>query len=97
MSTSTDPKYASAPAMTVTVEVRGTGSKGVAVSPRSLTIEEGESETYTMVLTVEPSDDVTISISGAEGDVRINRSSLRFTTRNWNIPQAVKVTLVPRR
>ena len=86
-------KYEDVSEVIVTVLVRGTGSKGVAVSPRSLTIEEGESESYTMVLTAEPSDNVTISISGAEDDVRIDKSSLRFTPSNWNTPKAVKVTL----
>ena len=88
-----DSKYGAVSEVPVTVLVRGTGSKGVAVSPRSLTIEEGESESYTMVLTAEPSDNVTISISGAEDDVRIDKSSLRFTPSNWNTPKAVKVTL----
>ena len=96
VSSSTDPKYGAGnfQSVTVTVEVRGTGSKGVAVSPRTLTIEEGESESYTMVLTAEPTKNVKIAITGAEDDVRINTSSRTFSPSNWNTPQSVKVTIV---
>ena len=88
-----DPTYeSSVSAVDVAVEVKGIG-KGVAVSPRTLTIEEGESKSYTVILTAEPSDSVRVAISGAEDDVRVNRSSLSFSTSNWNTPQSVRVTV----
>ena len=82
----------SVPTVDVMVVVKGTG-KGVAVSPTTLTIEEGESKSYTVILTAEPSDSVRVAISGAEDDVRVNRSSLSFSTSNWNTPQSVRVTV----
>ena len=52
------------------VNIKGTGEAGVAVSPTSLSITEGKSASYTVVLSKEPTATVTIDISGASGNVR---------------------------
>ena len=70
---------------------------GVTVSPTSLTVDEGDTngDTYTVVLTSAPSDDVTVAIAGHSGtDVRVDPSSLTFTTGNWNQAKTVRVTAV---
>ena len=51
----------------VSVTITDDDTAGVTVSETSLTIEEGDSGTYTVVLDTEPSADVTVTISGHSG------------------------------
>ena len=60
-------------------------------SRSSLTIDEGSSDTYTVVLHTEPTDGVMIRIA-AGGDVTTQPTSLSFTASNWNMPQIVTVS-----
>ena len=65
----------------------------VAISPTSLTLAEGDSATYTVVLGSKPTGTVRVTISGTTGtDLRRSRSFLSFRTSNWNEPQTVTVT-----
>ena len=59
-------------------------------SRASLTIDEGESDTYTLALGTEPTAPVTISLS-TDGAVTTQPTSLRFTPSNWDMPQTVSV------
>ena len=70
----------------------GTPVEGPAVSlsAATLTIDEGGSGDYSVVLTTEPTAPVTITVSRS-GDVTTQPNSLRFTASNWNIPQQVTV------
>ena len=63
------------------------------MSPTSLTVTEGESESYTVVLTRRPSDSVTIKVSGAEDDVSVRPTTLSFRTSDWHTPKKVTVSL----
>ena len=68
---------------------------GINVNPTSglVTSESGGQATFTIVLTSQPSANVTIGLSSnntAEGTV--SPASLTFTTGNWNIPQIVTIT-----
>ncbi len=68
---------------------------GIAINPTSglVTSESGSQATFTMVLTSQPSANVTIGLSSsntAEGTV--NPASLTFTSGNWNIAQIVTIT-----
>ena len=67
--------------------------RGVAVTPISLTVPEGESGTYTVVLTSQPTGTVTVtpSVSGS-ADVTVAPSPLTFTTGDWSTAQTVTVT-----
>ena len=65
------------------------------VRPTSLTVRPGGQSTYTVALAAEPSDAVTVAISGHAGtDLTLDPSaaSLTFETSNWAIPQAVTVS-----
>ena len=76
-----------------TVSIIDDDSAGVSISESSLTIGEGRSDTYTVVLDTEPSADVTVTISGHSGtDVSLSNTELTFTTGNWDVPQTVTVT-----
>ncbi len=68
-----------------------TGTKGVTVSRATLRVSEGGGAVYTVVLDRRPSGNVTITVSGASGDVTVSPSSLTFTPANWDTPQTVTV------
>ncbi|WP_428098668.1 putative Ig domain-containing protein [Candidatus Rariloculus sp.] len=80
--------------------VTGTGvtivdanERGVTISPAELTVSEGDSAEYTVVLTSKPTGTVRVTISGTTGtDLRRSRTVLSFRTSNWNEPQTVTVT-----
>ena len=75
----------------VNVDVLSAESNGVAISPKKLTITEGESDSYTVVLTKAPEGTVTVRISGASDDVTVSPTRLSFSTGNWNREQTVRV------
>ena len=63
------------------------------LSRSRLEIAEGQSGSYTVRLATEPSDPVTVSISGHAGtDLTVDTTTLKFTPSNWNEPQTVRVT-----
>ena len=65
----------------------------VTISETSLEIEEGDSETYTVVLDTQPAGDVTVTLGGITGtDLSPDKTTLTFTDQDWNIPQTVTVT-----
>ena len=71
---------------------QGTG-RGVTVSPTGMTVSEGSSSSYTVVLDTEPTANVTVTISGtADTDLSLNKTSLTFTASNWETAQTVTVS-----
>ena len=83
--TDSKPFYAISPVFVIDV------SPGVTITPTSLTVTEGSTADYTVELSVLPTADVTINITGG-GDVTVNPSSLTFSTSTWNMAQTVTVT-----
>ena len=65
---------------------------GVVLGVAALGVEEGESASYTVILTSRPSGTVTItpSVMG-DMDVTVSPSSIRFDGDNWSLPQSVTV------
>ena len=61
---------------------------GVTISELTLTIVEGESADYTVVLDTQPTADVTITISGhSDTDITLSGATLprlTFTADNWD-------------
>ena len=74
---------------------------GVTVTPRELTVPEGGSATYSIVLEAQPLQSVTINVAtvaGGDGDVALSVSgststshSLIFTRSNWATAQTVTI------
>ncbi len=61
--------------------------------PASLSVDEGGSEDYTVVLESEPTSSVTVAVTVAAGsDLVASPPSLTFTQQNWSQPQTVTVT-----
>ena len=76
-----------------TLTINDDDTRGVTVSETSLDVAEGGSGTYSLVLTSQPTADVTItpSVSG-DPDVTVSPASLTFTASNWGDAQTVTVT-----
>ena len=80
------------------ISVRGTldtNPPGVSVSKTTLTITEEDSngDSYTVVLDSEPTASVTVTVAGHSGtDVTPSPVTLTFATTNWETPQTVTVT-----
>ena len=70
-------------------------TEGATPSTTSLSVPEGGSASYTVVLDTTPSHAVTIAVakqSGGDSDLTVSPASLSFGATNWNSPQAVTVT-----
>ena len=76
-----------------TVTITDDDTAGVSVSDASLTIVEGSSGTYTIVLDSEPTATVTVTINDPTDntDVTADLASLTFSSTDWNVPQTVTV------
>ena len=91
-------EYAGVTADSVTVNITDNDTADVTISKTALTIEEGASDTYTVVLDTEPTADVTVSIAGhADTDITLSGDTLAddtltFTSDNWDTAQTVTVT-----
>ena len=84
--------YGSVSNASLTVTVTDDETAGVSVSESSLTIEEGNTGTYTVVLDSQPTATVTIGVADDSAEVSVSDSSLTFTTSNWSTAQMVTVT-----
>ena len=68
-------------------------ARGVTVSKSELEIEEGDDSDYTVVLTSEPTGQVTVTPSRSSGDTDVTVSgALTFTADDWATPQTVTVS-----
>jgi endonuclease/exonuclease/phosphatase family metal-dependent hydrolase len=79
----------------VSVTNQDDDSAGILVNPANglVTSEAPTSDTYTVVLTAQPSADVTIPINVADPDeISASPLTLTFTNANWSTPQTVTVT-----
>ena len=76
-----------------TATITDDDTRGVTVSTATLTVAEGSTATYTVVLTSEPTDDVTVTPSRASGstDVTLSPESLSFAADDWDTVQTVTV------
>ena len=78
--------------VTTTVSITDDDGAGVSVSESSLTIAEGSSGTYTIVLDSQPTADVTVTINDPSNtDVTAEPASLTFSSTDWNTPKTVTV------
>ena len=78
--------------VTTTVSITDDDVAGVSVSKASLTIAEGSSGTYTIVLDSQPTANVTVTINDPSNtDVTAEPASLTFSSTDWNTPKTVTV------
>ena len=89
---STDADYNGITVSEVVVAATDDETAGVSIAPTQLTIAEGGSDSYEVVLTSQPSHDVTITISpSGDGDISIHDRELIFTDSDWDTAQTVTV------
>ena len=90
---SSDPDYISLPSQTVSVVTYDNEIAGAIVTVMdNLTSEDGDTGYFEIILTAQPTDDVTINLSSSnilEG--KLIDTSVTFTPSNWNIPQIITV------
>ena len=84
--------YGSVSIGAVTVTITENDETAVRLSASGLTVEEGSAGHYTVVLDSQPTDEVTVTIGGASGDVSVQPASLTFTRANYATAQTVTVT-----
>ncbi len=96
VATSSDANYSGISVNAVSASITDNDSAGVSVtesgSATNVT-EGGSTDTYTMVLTSQPTNSVTVTIN-VDAQVTVGVSTLTFTTSNWNTPQTMTVTAV---
>ena len=77
----------------VVVEIDDNDEAALVVQPLALSVDEGGTADFTAALSAAPLTDVTVTITGHAGsDLSLDKSSLMFTTTNWNAAQTVMVT-----
>ena len=77
----------------VVVTVEDDDEPALVVTPAAVKVAEGGSKKYEVKLATEPSETVTVAITGhADTDVSLDKASLEFTTAKWNEAQTVTVT-----
>ena len=66
---------------------------GVSSSAQTLTVPEGEANSYTLVLSFRPTGDMTVGVTLPAGtDLSLDKTTLTFTVDNWDVVQTVAVT-----
>ena len=91
---SADAAYNGINAADVTVNITDNDAVGVAAVQSGGTTnlsESGLADTFTVVLTAQPTANVTVNISGG-AQLGVSPATLTFTPANWNVPQAVTVS-----
>ena len=77
----------------VTVDVTDDDMAGITVAPTALTVNEGGTGDYTVVLDFQPANSVTVTPTvTADRELTLSETSLTFTTSDWDNPQTVTVT-----
>ena len=93
---SADPGYngIAIAAVTATITDNDTAGVNITESGSSTAVTEGgATDTYTAVLTSEPTGNVTITPAPGS-QLTVSPASLTFTTSNWNVPQTLTVTAI---
>ena len=77
---------------TQTIDVRVKGRRGVTVSADALTVIEGSTATYTVVLDSEPTEEVTVTPTVVSSTkITVTPSSLTFDETDWSTARTVTV------
>ena len=94
VSSTDDDTYDEIAAGEVKVDITDDDTDGVTVSPTAVTVTEGGTATYTVVLDTQPAGDVVVTVTDPTDntDVTADPASLTFTTDNWDEEQAVTVS-----
>ena len=77
-----------------TVSITDDDTAGVTVNPTEVTVTEGGTTTYTVVLDSQPVGDVTVTVNDPTDntDVTADPASITFTPTDWNVAETVTVS-----
>ena len=75
----------------VTVTVADDEEQGLTLNPTTVTVTEDGSETYTVVLTSEPTGPVVVRIGSDNADMDVQPRLLQYTASTWDTAQTVRV------
>ena len=92
MSTDVTTPYNNLPVDDISVTNTDNDASGITVSPASglATSEAGGTATFSVMLTAQPTADVTMGVSSSDTtEGTVAPASLTFTTANWSTPQTV--------
>jgi Ca2+-binding RTX toxin-like protein len=97
---STDPDYQSAQMLSVKVFMNDDDRDGVIITPTDRgnvvledgAIDAGFTDTFDVVLSQEPSNDVTVTMDILNDQVTLSDTVLTFTTGNWSTAQTITIT-----
>jgi hypothetical protein len=92
--TPSDAGGAGTPGMTSAFSVNNSAGVQITQSGGSTNVTEGgATDSYTVVLTSQPSANVTITVTPSS-QVSVDKTTVNFTPSNWNVVQTVTVTAV---
>ena len=78
----------------VTVTITDNDDAGI-LAPQSVAVVEGSTNTVDIVLSAQPSGNMTVVITGyADTDLTLDAAALSFTDSNWKDPQTVTLTAI---
>ena len=92
----TDPYFSPTPASReVEVTINDDDDAGFMLSDTAVTVREGDTsaEAFTIVLTSEPSQDVTVTFESSDTDKAESPAEHTFSTSNWNQPHTVSLNV----
>ena len=80
----------------VTVNVTDDDQPGITLSESALTVQEGSTETFTVILNTNPGGDATVTITSSDtSKVTVEPASVTFdSTNQWDIADQITVTAV---
>ena len=83
--------YGSATDESVTVAVTDDDTRGITVTGSPVTVEEGGTNTFSVALVTEPTNNVLVTLTTTSSDFSITGGQLTFTSGDWNTAQDVTV------
>ncbi|TWT84385.1 Dockerin type I repeat protein [Planctomycetes bacterium CA13] len=91
---SSDAAFRLLPIQTLAVTTTDDDASGFFVTQSTMTVDEsGSFETFTVVLTAEPTADVVLNVVSADvEEALVDHPTLTFNPTNWNVAQTVTVT-----
>lgn len=85
--------YADLADQTYTIAVTDNDIPGVTISDAAVSVTEGgATDTFTVVLNTQPTDNVTVALAVNNGEVTLSTSSILFTSSTYNNTTTVTVT-----
>nr|WP_321405449.1 Ig-like domain-containing protein [uncultured Carboxylicivirga sp.] len=80
---------------TVAITINDNDIANFILTPTSLQINEGNSESFTIVLTAQPSSPITINIQSNNTDAAtVSSASITFNSNNWNTEQSITINSI---